>query len=62
MYVTFRQLSCKFFRSKTLTKTIVSKESFREAVCKCTEVKDPWTIRTIWTDMLPTYFLPAGHY
>ena len=41
MHVTFRQLSSKFLRIKTFAKAIVSKESFREAVCECAELNDP---------------------
>ena len=62
MYVTFRKSGSKFLRNKTLAKTIVSKESFRKAVCEYTELKDLWKIRNTWADMLPTYLLPAVHY
>ena len=62
MDVTFRQLSSKFLRSNTVANAMVSKESFKEAVCKCTELKDLWTIRTIWVDMLPAQLLSAAHY
>ena len=61
MYVTFRQLSSKFFRRKTFAKTMASKESLREAVCECTELTDPWTIRTIWADMMSAHLMSATH-
>ena len=57
-----RQLSCNFLRSKTFAKTMFSKESFREAVCECTELKDPSNIRTIWADMLPSHLVSTAHY
>ena len=60
-YVTFRQRSRKFLRSKTLAKTMASKETFREAVCECTELKDLWTIRAIWADMMPAHLMSAAH-
>ena len=55
MDATFRQLSSKFLRSNTVANVMVSKESFKEAVCECTELKYLWTIRTIWVDMLPAH-------
>ena len=38
---------------------MTSIESFREVVCECTELKDPWTVRTIWADMMPAHFVSA---
>ena len=40
----------------------VSKESLREADGESAELKDSWTIRTIWADMLPAHFVSAAHY
>ena len=62
MDVIFRQLSSKFLRSNTVANVMVSKESFKEAVCECTELKYLWTIMTIWMDMLPAQLLSAAHY
>ena len=61
MYVTFRQLSSKFWRSKTFAKTVTSKESFTESVFESTELTDPWTIRTIFADMMPAHLMSAAH-
>ena len=61
MYVTFTQLSSKLLMSKTFPKTMTSKESFREAVCECTELTDPWTIRNIWADMIPAHLMSVAH-
>ena len=61
MYVTFRQLSSKFWKSKTFAKTTTSKESFTESVFESTELTDPWTIRTIFADMMPSHLMSAAH-
>ena len=50
-----------FFRGKTFVKTIASKQSLREAVRKCTELKDSWTIKSIWADMMPAHLMSAEH-
>ena len=62
MCVTFRQVSSNFLRSKTFAKTVFFKESFKEAVCECTELKDPWKIGTVWSDVLPAHLVSAAHY
>ena len=62
MYVAFRQLNSEFLRSKTFAKTMVSEESFIESVSECTELKHPWTIKTIWADMLLAHSVSATHY
>ena len=41
MCVIFMQLNSKFLRGKIFAKIMVCKESFRKAVCECTELKDP---------------------
>ena len=61
MYVTFGQLSSKFLRSKTFDKTMASKESLRDAVCECTELTYPWTIRTICADLMTAHLMSATH-
>ena len=55
MYVTFRQLSSKILRSKTFAKAIVSKESFRGAVCECAELKDPVDDKESLGGMVPVH-------
>ena len=48
-------------RSKTFAKTVISKEQFREVVSVCTELTDPWTIRTFWADMMPAHLMSAAN-
>ena len=53
-------LNSKCLRSMLFAKTMVSKEPFMESVSGCPELKDPWTIKTIWADMLPACFVSAA--
>ena len=46
---------------ETFPKTMTSKESFRETVCECTALTDPWTIRTIWADMMPAHLMSVAY-